>query len=83
MRKILKFTKWLIIGIFSLVILSVLYLRFSRFSDAMIYQTSGFDYEVFESDLNYEQLFFEVNTNEFTVPNAKTIIKNFVFAALF
>ena len=62
MRKILKFTKWLIIGIFSLVILSVLYLRFSRFSDAMIYQTSGFDYEVFESDLNYEQLFFEVDT---------------------
>lgn len=29
----------------------------------MIYQTSGFDYEVFESNLNYEQLFFEVDKN--------------------
>lgn len=29
----------------------------------MIYQTSRFDYEVFESNLNYEQLFFEVDKN--------------------
>lgn len=63
MNKFLKIIKWLSITIFSIIVLSILYLRFSRFSDKMIYQTNGFDYEIFQSDLNFEQLFFNVDDN--------------------
>lgn len=60
MKNFFKAVKWLIIVSFSIATLFILYLRVSRFTDKMIYQTTGFDYENFESDLNFEQLFFNV-----------------------
>ena len=63
MSRFLKIIKWLIITIFSIVILSILYLRFSRISDKMIYQTSGFDYQDFKSELRHKQFFFDVDTD--------------------
>ncbi|WP_432410975.1 alpha/beta hydrolase [Rasiella sp. SM2506] len=61
MRKFLKIIKWILITVFSIVVLSVLYLRFSRFSDKMIYQTNGTDYSEFQSTLNYEEFYFDVD----------------------
>lgn len=60
MRKFLKVLKWLFITIITLLVLTIAYLRFSRFSDKMIYQTNGSQYAKFESDLNYEEFYFEV-----------------------
>jgi len=61
MRKYLKVIKWLLIIVFSLVILSIIYLRFSRFSDKIIYQMNGTDYSEFQSKLNYEEFYFDVD----------------------
>lgn len=61
MRKFLKVIKWLLITVFSLVILSIIYLRFSRFSDKIIYQMNGTDYSEFQSKLNYEEFYFDVD----------------------
>ncbi len=61
MRKFLKIIKWFLITIFSLVVLSILYLRFSRFSDKMIYQMNGTEYSEFQSTLNYEEFYFDVD----------------------
>jgi hypothetical protein len=61
MRKFLKVIKWLLIIVFSLVILSIIYLRFSRFSDKIIYQMNGTDYSEFQSKLNYEEFYFDVD----------------------
>jgi pimeloyl-ACP methyl ester carboxylesterase len=63
MKKVTKIIKWLIISILSIFILSVLCLRFSRFSDEMIYQTNGFYYQDFKSELNHEQFLFDVDTD--------------------
>ncbi|MEM6377478.1 MAG: alpha/beta fold hydrolase [Bacteroidota bacterium] len=60
MRKFLKIMKWLAISIFAILIVAILYLRFSRFSDKMIYQMNGTDYAEFRSDLNHEEFYFEV-----------------------
>ena len=60
MRKFLKIIKWLFITVFSLIIISILYLRFSRFSDKMIYQMNGTDYLEFQSKLNHEEFYFDV-----------------------
>ncbi len=63
MKKILKLIKWTLIVVFLIMIASILFLRLSRFSDKIIYQTVGFDYETFQSDLNYEEFFFTVDDN--------------------
>ena len=63
MRKLLKILKWLIFTILTLLVISILYLRLSRFSDKMIYQTNGSDYAKFESELNYEEFYFEVEND--------------------
>ncbi|CAL2086097.1 alpha/beta hydrolase [Tenacibaculum sp. 190524A02b] len=63
MKKILKITKWLFIIALSIIFLSILYLRFSRFSDKMIYHMNGTKYEKFESDLNYEEFYIEPENN--------------------
>lgn len=61
MKKFAKILKWLTITIFTIIVLSVLYLRFSRFSDKMIYQTNGTEYSEFQSTLNYEEFYFDVD----------------------
>lgn len=63
MNKFLKIIKWSTITIFSIIILSILYLRFSRFSDKMIYQMNGTDYVEFKSELNYEEFYFNVDND--------------------
>ena len=60
MKKLLKIIKWLIITVFSILVLSILYLRFSRFSDQMIYQMNGTEYAEFKSELNYGVFYFDV-----------------------
>lgn len=61
MKTILKITKWLLITVFSVLVIAVLYLRFSRFSDGMIYQTNGTEYAEFTSELNHEEFYFDAD----------------------
>lgn len=63
MKKVLKVLKWLAIALFSIIVLSILYLRFSRFSDKMIYQMNGTDYAEFTSDLNHQEFYFDVDND--------------------
>ena len=60
MKIFLKTLKWLAITVVSLILIAILYIRFSRFSDAMIYQTNGSDYAEFTSELNFEEFYFDV-----------------------
>ena len=60
MRKLLNFLKWIIVSVFLILLVGVLYLRFSRFSDKMIYQTNGSQYAELNSDLNHEEFYFDV-----------------------
>lgn len=63
MNKLLKITKRLTIIVLGLGILSILYLRFSRFSDKIIYQVNGLDYAEFKSELNHKEFYFDVDSN--------------------
>ena len=60
MRKFIKFIKWFSITIFALAIVLILSVRFSRFSDKIIYQMNGTEYPEFKSDYNYEEFYFDV-----------------------
>ena len=59
MKKFLKALKWLFILVFAILILGILFIRFTRMTDKIIYQPN-FDYEVFESRFNHEELFIPV-----------------------
>ena len=59
MKKFLKRLKWLFILVFTILIFSILYIRFTRMTDKIMYQTND-DYEVFESRFNHEELFIPI-----------------------
>jgi len=56
MGKIFKVLKWIVISVFTILIIGIIYIRFSRLTDKMIYQT-GNNYEVFESSFKYKELY--------------------------
>ena len=59
-RRYLKILKWIVIAIVGTLAVTILYIRFSRFSDKIIYQMNGTDYAEFMSDLDYEKFYFDV-----------------------
>lgn len=61
MNKVLKIAKWLTLIIISILVLTILFLRFSRFSDQMIYKMNGTHYTEFTSKLNYQEFYFNVD----------------------
>ncbi len=61
MKELLRWGKILGLFILTVLVLSILYLRITRFSDQMIYQTNGSEYSQFESQLNYQEISFEVD----------------------
>ncbi len=61
MNKVLKIAKWLTLIIISILVLTILFLRFSRFSDQMIYKMNGTHYIEFTSKLNYQEFYFNVD----------------------
>jgi len=62
MKKILKILKWITISVITILILGILYVRFSRLTDKMIYQT-GNNYEIFESLFNHEELYIPLDND--------------------
>jgi fermentation-respiration switch protein FrsA (DUF1100 family) len=62
MKKIFRVVKWLMISSAIILVLGVLVIRFARLTDQMIYQT-GNNYELFESDFIYDELFIDVEKN--------------------
>ncbi|MEL6561925.1 MAG: alpha/beta fold hydrolase [Bacteroidota bacterium] len=61
MRKLVKFLKWTAIVVVCILLTGVLYLRFSRFSDQLIYQTNGSQYAEFQSDFDFKEFYFDVD----------------------
>ena len=61
MRKFVTIIKWFAITIFAIAVILILSIRFSRFSDKIIYQMNGTEYAEFKSDYNYEEFYFEVD----------------------
>jgi len=59
MKKIYTVLKWIVISILTILIVGIGYIRFTRFTDQMIYQTSN-NYELFESPFNYEEIFIPI-----------------------
>jgi len=56
MKKIINVLKWIVISILAILIIGIIYIRFTRLTDKMIYQT-GNNYETFESGFNHKELF--------------------------
>jgi len=54
MRKIKIILKWIVISVFAIIAIGILYIRFTRLTDKIIYQT-GNNYETFESHFNHEE----------------------------
>ncbi len=61
MKNLLKIAKWLPIAVLSIAVLLILFIRFTRFSDKMIYQMNGTHYVEFKSELSFEEFFFKVD----------------------
>ena len=59
MKKLFRFIKWLIIIPVLLVILTAVYIRFSRLTDRLIYEMNDTEYTVFKSKLNHEEFYFD------------------------
>ncbi len=60
MTRLLKILKWIIIVVATIIIVGISYLRFSRFSDSMIYHVNGLEYSEFKSDFNHEEFYFDI-----------------------
>jgi uncharacterized protein len=65
MKRFFKVLQWISISIISILILGILFIRFSRLTDNMIYQTNN-NYEVFESNFNH-QVFYIPLDNEIKI----------------
>lgn len=59
MKKIFKVIKWLSVSLLVIFVLGILFIRSTRMTDKMIYQTVN-DYEIFESDFNHDELYITV-----------------------
>ncbi len=62
MKKLLKVLKWIIISILIVLVLGIIYIRFTRLTDEIIYQT-GNSYEKFESRFNHDELFIPLGND--------------------
>ncbi|WP_299838351.1 alpha/beta hydrolase [uncultured Tenacibaculum sp.] len=60
MTRLLKILKWIVIVVATIIIVGISYLRFSRFSDSMIYHVNGLEYSEFKSDFNHEEFYFDI-----------------------
>ncbi|MBW1298294.1 alpha/beta hydrolase [Aquimarina litoralis] len=63
MKKLLKFAKAFALLLFLVLLGSILYVRFSRYTDTLIYHVNGLAYEHFESNIPHKEYYFEVDTN--------------------
>ncbi|WP_106790995.1 alpha/beta hydrolase [Aquimarina sp. Aq78] len=63
MKKIVKTMKWLAVTIISTLIIIVLWIRFSRFTDTMIYKTNGLTYDSFQTEYAHQEYYYEVDKN--------------------
>lgn len=63
MKRVTKIIKWILIIVVSVLLIMVVYLRFSRFTDKIIYQINGVEYAEFKSNFNYDEFYFNVEDN--------------------
>ncbi|WP_108804817.1 alpha/beta hydrolase [Aquimarina sp. Aq107] len=63
MKTFIKAVKIIIAATILLIVGSTLYIRFSRYTDAMVYHTNGLEYENFETSMNYSEYYFEIDQN--------------------
>ncbi len=60
MRKALQILQFTTTITLSIVLLVIVVLRLTRYSDQLLYKTNGSEYSKFESDLNFEEFTFQV-----------------------
>ena len=63
MKTFIKAVKIIIAATILLIVGSTLYIRFSRYTDPMIYHTNGLEYENFETSMNHSEYYFEIDQN--------------------
>ncbi|WP_343910085.1 alpha/beta hydrolase [Aquimarina litoralis] len=63
MKKFIKFTKVTVLLLFLVLLGSIFYIRFSRYTDTLIYHVNGLEYESFESNIPHKEYYLEVDTN--------------------
>ncbi|WP_298547368.1 alpha/beta fold hydrolase [uncultured Aquimarina sp.] len=63
MKTFIKAGKIIIAATILLIVGSILYIRFSRYTDVMIYHTNELAYENFETSMNHSEYYFEIDQN--------------------
>jgi len=58
-KKIYKICKWILFLAVLIFGLLILYIRFSRYTDSIIYKTNNTNYATLETTLNYEEFYFD------------------------
>ncbi|WP_299259569.1 alpha/beta fold hydrolase [uncultured Aquimarina sp.] len=61
MKKFIKIGKINIVVAIFIIVGSIIYVRFSRYTDKMIYQTNGLAYDNFETTLNHKRYYFDID----------------------
>ncbi len=63
MKKFIKFTKVAVLSLFLVLLGSIFYIRFSRYTDTLIYNVNGLEYDSFESNIPHKEYYFDVDKN--------------------
>lgn len=59
MTKFIQVVKWIVISVLTILILGIVYVRFARVTDKMIYQTEN-NYKKFDTYIDFEEFFIPV-----------------------
>ncbi len=63
MKRFLKFTKWIFLFLVAVCIVSIIYIRYTRLTDEIMYQTSNQAYDTYKSDFNHEEFFYKIDNS--------------------
>lgn len=63
MKKVIKLIKVVLSIIIFIIVTSIVYIRFSRYTDTMIYQTNGLAYENFQTTMNHKEYYLDIDQN--------------------
>lgn len=59
MKKTLNIIKWILITGILVLVITLFYIRFSRYTDTMIYKTNGIDYNALATDFDHEEYYYK------------------------
>lgn len=62
MKRILNFVKWTFLLLIIFCVSIILYVRYARLTDQMMYQTNDLSYDTYSTDFAHEEFFFNIDT---------------------